>query len=344
MIVCNLRNLSSPVTGVQRYTQQIVSRFPADKIHVTTPPARWSSGARGHLWEQAALPLQLGGRLLWSPANTGPLSVGHQVLSVMDVSPLDHPERLGPAFAKWYAFMMPRLIRKVRKVITISEFSRSRILHHVPSAAGKICVTPLAADDRFRPEPRGSCRAHERLGLPSQHYLVALGSLEPRKNLKRLFDAWRAVQHRVDKDVWLVIAGEAGKASVFGDNPLGELPPRTHLTGRVDDDMLPALYAGAIASVYVSLYEGFGLPALEAMSCATPVVASNATAIPEVVGDAAVLVDPLDSDSIGDALADIVSDQALRGRLADAALARSRDFSWEKTAAATWAVLNEAAA
>jgi glycosyltransferase involved in cell wall biosynthesis len=272
------------------------------------------------------------------------LSVENQVLSVMDTSPLDHPERLGPAFAKWYAFLMPRLIRRVRNVITISEFSRSRILHHVPAAAGKICVTPLAADDRFRPLAQGSRLAFQRLALPTPHYLLALGSLEPRKNLKRLFEAWRAVQNRVDKDVWLVVAGEAGKATVFGENHLGALPPRTRLTGRVDDEVLPALYGGAIASVYVSLYEGFGLPALEAMSCATPVVVSNTTAIPEVVGDAGLLVDPLDSDSIGEALVSVVSDQVLRTRLADAALTRSRHFSWEKTAAATWAVLNEATA
>lgn len=331
------------MTGVQRYTSEIVARFPADQLLRVAPDAAWSSGVRGHMWEQIKLPTQLGGRLLWSPANTGPLTVANQVLSVMDMSPLDNPERLSAKFAAWYGFLLPKLLRRVRTVLTISEFSRERILHHVPEIADRIRVTPLAADARFkRADAARVDMVRRKFGIPTPHYLIGLGSLEPRKNLPRLIEAWRIAQQRLPDDVSLVIAGGAGKSIVFGNHDVGELPPRTILTGRVDDDDLPALYSGAIASIYVSLYEGFGLPPLESMSCGTPVIASNAGAIPEVVGDSAILVDPLDIESIADGVVKMVDDTAMQQYLRELALKRATLFNWDETARLTWAGLQEA--
>ncbi len=343
MIAWNARNLSNPITGVQRYTQEIVARLPAEALKRLEPGLSWSSGIRGHIWEQFALPGTLGSRLLWSPANTGPLAVRNQLLSVMDMSPLDNPERLSPKFAAWYGFLLPRLMRRVRSILTISEFSRARILHHVPEIADRVRVTPLAADPRFAPSaPDATADLRQRLGLPTPHYLVALGSLEPRKNLPRLIEAWRIAQSQIPDDISLVIAGGAGKAIVFGSQDFGTLPDRTILTGRIDDADLPALYTGAVASIYVSLYEGFGLPPLESMSCGTPVVASNAGSIPEVVGDTAALVDPLDTESIAHGIVRIVGDSGYRSELAQKALARSRLFNWDETARMTWMSLKEA--
>lgn len=342
MIAWNARTLANPVTGVQRYTQEIVSRLPVEALEQIEPERAWSSGIRGHTWEQFALPRKLGNRPLWSPANTGPLAVDNQVLSVMDMSPLDHPERVSRQFAYWYGFLLPRLMRRVRTILTISEFSRERILYHVPEVADRIRVTPLAADQRFAPASSDAVAdVRRRMNIPTQHYLVALGSLEPRKNLPRLLKAWRIAQERLPDDVSLVIAGGAGKSIIFGNREFGTLPGRTILTGRVNDNDLPALYSGALGSIYVSLYEGFGLPPLESMLCGTPVVAANAGAIPEVVGDTAALVDPLDEEAIAAGIIAIVDDATYRETLAKRARERAFQFSWNETARLTWASLKE---
>src|SRR6202034_3968413 len=200
-----------------------------------------------------------------------------------------------------------------------------------------------AADARFAPLDSASIlAAHKALSIPSPHYLLALGSLEPRKNLSRLLAACAQIEAKLWKDVWLVIAGGKGNKLVLGDISFEKLPPRVHLTGRVADDLLPALYSGALGSVYISLYEGFGLPPLEAMACGTPVLTSNVASLPEVVGDAAITVDPLNVDAIADALSRLVEDSALRAALRSAGLAQAARFNWDETARATWKVLHEA--
>jgi len=341
MVVCNIRSLSSVLTGVQRYTSELLIRFDSNCINVK--PDRSAHGVYGHLWEQFVLPFRLNSQLLWSPSNTGPLSVEKQVVSIMDVSPLDHPEWSSRKFSAWYQFLLPRLINRTRAVLTISEFSKQRILHYCPHAESKVHVTLLAADSRFQPVAQdGIAKAVRQLGIPSPYYLVALGSLEPRKNLQTLLQAWQQIQSRLPEDVWLVLAGAKGKSLVFGNQSFNDLPPRVHLTGHVSDALLPALYSGAMASVYLSHYEGFGLPPLEAMSCGTPVLTSNTTSLPEVVGDAALTVDPLDVEAVGVNLTRIVDDSALRDTLHQRGLARARLFSWDKTAQQTWAVLKQA--
>ena len=341
MIFCNTRNLSGNLTGVQRYTQEIVSRL--DGRLVCTAPETSLNGIRGHLWEQFVLPTKLGSNLLWSPSNTGPLSVEKQVVSIMDVSPLDHPEWSSRKFSSWYQFLLPRVIHRARAVITISEFSRQRILHYCPKAAGKVHVTLLAADSRFKPITQdGINEAISQMGIPSPHYILALGSLEPRKNLKTLLQAWQQIQSDLPADVWLVLAGAKGKALVFGDQSFDNLPPRVHLTGHVPDELLPALYSGAMATVYLSYYEGFGLPPLEAMSCGTPVLTSNTSSLPEVVGDAALLVDPLDVDAVSFNIVRMIDDRALRETLSHKGLAQAKRFNWDKTAQQTWDVLKMA--
>lgn len=341
MIFCNTRNLSGNLTGVQRYTQEIASRLVDRLKHIA--PETPLHGFRGHLWEQFVLPRKLDGHLLWSPSNTGPLSVENQVVSIMDVSPLDHPEWSSRKFSSWYQFLLPRLIHRIRAVITISEFSKQRILHYCPKAADKVHVTLLAADSRFMPIAQdGINEVISQMGIPSPHYIVALGSLEPRKNLKNLLQAWQRIQSKLPTDVWLVLAGAKGKSLVFGDQSFDDLPPRVHLTGHVPDELLPALYSGAMASVYLSYYEGFGLPPLEAMSCGTPVLTSNTSSLPEVVGDAALLVDPLDVEAVSFNLVRMVEDSALRESLRQKGLAQAKRFDWDKTAQQTWEVLKMA--
>ncbi len=206
-----------------------------------------------------------------SPSNSGPLVVEKQVVTLLDVVPLDHPEWLNPKFAAWYQFLTPRLVKRVRSILTISEFSKKRIVAHCPLSESKVQVVHIGVDERFRPiDAHFVEQMRKKLAIPSVHYLVALGSLEPRKNLVRLLRAWASIVGRIPNDVWLVIAGAQGRRLVFGDVSFESLPPRVHLTGHVPDELLPALYSGAIAAPYLSIYEGFGLPPLEAMACGTP--------------------------------------------------------------------------
>ncbi|HPU78519.1 MAG TPA: glycosyltransferase family 1 protein, partial [Thermosynergistes sp.] len=168
-------------------------------------------------------------------------------------------------------------------------------------------------------------------------------TIEPRKNLQRLLEAWCVICQKLPQDVWLVVAGAKGRESIFRDASFNDLPPKVYMAGHVPDEHLPALYSGALFFAYVSLYEGFGFPPLEAMACGTPVLTSNVTSIPEVVGDAALMVDPYDVEAIADGIKRLVEDSSLRAELSRRGIARAKMFTWDKTAELTWKVLEEAA-
>lgn len=338
MIVCNTRNLGAKLTGVQRYTSAVLEHLPLpiDRIE----PSRPLPGMTGHAWEQLVLPWQLRGRLLWSPSTSGPLTVDKQVISLMDMSIFDHPEWFSGAYVRWYRYLMPQLVGRSRAVITISEFSKRRILHHFPHAQGKVHVTPLGFDDRFRPREPGEVSPRlADLQLPPGPYLLCLGSVTARKNVSQILKAWALAAHRLPGSPWLVFVGDRPDARIFGDHQLQAIPERVFFTGHVADRYLPYLYAGAVASVYVSLYEGFGLPPLESMASGTPVVASETTAMPEVVGDAAALVDPTSAEAISIAIEKLVTDTAHRDALRQQGLRRAAGFSWRRTAALTADIL-----
>jgi glycosyltransferase involved in cell wall biosynthesis len=183
----------------------------------------------------------------------------------------------------------------------------------------------------------------ERLGI-TQPYVLFVGTVQPRKNLQRLIRAFAHVvaaglPHR------LVIVGRMGWLTepIRAEVVALDLTDRIHFAGYVPDDDLPALYCGADAFAFPSLYEGFGMPVLEALACGVPVVASDTTSLPEIVGDAGVLIDPLDEAAIGDALVRVLADASLRARLAVAGPERAAHFSWERCARETLAVLEGAA-
>jgi len=342
-IVVNVRSLTAHLSGVQRYVGELCARF-GEKLQ-SVAPTKPLQGIRGHVWEQCWLPAKIHSRLLWSPANTGPLFLRHQVVTVHDVAALDHPEWFSPKFSGWYRWMVPRLVRSACQVIAVSEFTKNRLAEVVGVDRSKIEVIPNGVDQRFRlctPEEVAAVR--EQLRIPSQRYVLSLGTLEPRKNLRGQLEAWSRCVGRVPAETWLVVAGGVGQRHIFSGMNAGPVPDRVHFAGFVPDANLPALYSGSLALLYPSFYEGFGLPALEAMASGTVPIVSNSTALPEVVADGALTVDPCDSESIAEALALLVTKPQMRLELRERAMRRARAFNWERTAARTWQVLSHASA
>jgi glycosyltransferase involved in cell wall biosynthesis len=224
--------------------------------------------------------------------------------------------------------------RHAAAIIAISEQSRrdfQRFLH-VPD--DRITVIYGAADERFHPEiPREEIERVKRAHGIDGDYILSVGTTEPRKNILRLVSAFRALEQRGLKHK-LVIVGERGWLS----DPLYEfvtqegMKDRVLFTGYVNDQDLPPLYAGATVFVFPSLYEGFGLPVVEAMACGAPTITSNRSSLPEVAGDAALLVDPEDEGQIQNALQRLLEDKTLRQELSERAIDQSKKFSWEQSA------------
>jgi glycosyltransferase involved in cell wall biosynthesis len=262
------------------------------------------------------------------------------VITICDVTPLLFPGTHGRMNVWHHRFALPEILRRADRIVTISECSKRDIVRMYGVAAEKVTVTLLAADERFRLNPAGAPgTAVAELPRP---YILNVGTLEPRKNLDGLLRAFAAAR-RQGLSQALVITGARG----WGKSRLAPLVAELGIadavvfTGFVEDGDLPHLYAGADFFVYPSLYEGFGLPPLEAMACGTPVVTANCSSLPEVTGDAALLVDPRSEAELAAAMLRLAGDLDLRQDLRQRGLARAAEFSWAKTVATTWQVYQE---
>lgn len=340
-VVVNARCLGRPITGVERYTREITRRL-GDRVRLSRPRTN-AQGLRGHLWEQLALPRAVNGDVLWSPANTGPIGVSRQVLTIHDLSPIEHPEWFTPRFAAWYRYLLPRLARRVRRVLTVSQFTRSRLIERLGLPEDRVVVIPNGVDESFRPRrpgqhDDGDDAVLRRYGIEGP-YVLTVASLEPRKNLPGLLRAWELASPATDA-VTLVIVG--GLVRSFPAPRFARVPHGVRLVGTVKEGELHALYRCALGFALPSAYEGFGLTALEAMASGTPVVASTVAALPEVVGDAAISIDPFDAGSIADGLRRLLVDAELRESCRRRGLERARQFSWDRSARLVWQALEEA--
>lgn len=342
-VVMNADIFLAPLTGVPRYVREI-SPLLETWVEPLVPrlPTRRTRGLR-LLWEQLRLPHRLAGRLLWSPAGTGPLSVRRQVVTIHDLAILDHPQWFNPRLVRWHRYLLPRLLPKVSHVIAVSEFTRSRVLALTRTAPERVTTVLHGIAARFAPQTGEAIRrVRQALQLPERPYLLFLGTLEPRKNLTGLLAAWAAARAAAPQTV-LVVAGQEGRRSVFARHGIPPSPEAAIFLGRVPDEHLPGLYAGALAVAYLSLYEGFGFPPLEAMRCGAPVIASKTTAVGEVVGAAALTVCPDDTAAVARGLRQILTDQELRRRLMAAGLQHASCFTWDRAAAATREILQSSA-
>ena len=329
-------------TGLQRYAEELIARMGGG--FEVVEPGRKLTGAAGHAWEQMILPLRTRGGLLWSPCNTGPVAVRRQVVTIHDLFPLDHPEWFANNFALAYRAVMPRLMRRAQRLIAVSEYTKRQIVAAVPEAKGKTTVIHSGIGSQFHPQSiQATEQAAHAAGLPSRNYMLSVSSVEPRKNVARMLQGWRRALPELPHDLWLVLAGQRGKASVFGAGDFGPAPERVFFTGYVPDSLLPGLYAGAQAFVFPSLAEGFGFPPLEAMACGTPVLTSNNSSLLEVCGGAAWLVNPLNADEIARGIHGLSADASLRRSLRERGLTRAGQFSWDRTAWRTATLIEEAA-
>ena len=225
----------------------------------------------------------------------------------------------------------------------ISEATERDLVERFPAARGKTSAIPLAADGRFRTgHPAAEiAAARERHALPGR-FVLGVGTLEPRKNLVRLIDAWGAVPEAVRDGAPLVLVGPKGWEVEEIERRAGAAGVRT--LGFVPDEDLALLYAACTAFAYPSLYEGFGLPVLEALASGAPTVTARVSSLPEVAGDAALLVDPRDTEAIAAALGRLLTDDGLRERLRAAGPRRAAGFSWARTAAGYADLLRRVAA
>jgi glycosyltransferase involved in cell wall biosynthesis len=337
LVQVNGRYLAQRVTGVQRYAREIVGRL-SDRLQVIAPRAL-ARGVCGHLWEQTVLPWKLGRGVLWSPCATGPLAIASQVVTIHDCAFFDCPDGFTPSFVRWYQYLVPRLARRAARILTVSSFSRDRICELFRIAPEKVIIAPNGVSTHWRPAMKQDVvNIRARLGL-EQPYVLYVGSIEPRKNLQRLLESWQQLG-AAKSGLTLLLVGAQGR--VFRDASFDQLPGDVRTTGFLPDADLRSLFTDAEAFVFPSLYEGFGLPVLEAMACGTPVLCSQAAALPEVAGDAALLVDPLDTESIADGLRRILTDHELRQTLRQRGFRRVAEFSWDATAQRVWDVLTTA--
>ena len=234
-------------------------------------------------------------------------------------------------------YFYPRL-NLASHFITISEASRQEMVKHLGLPLNKITVTYLGLDDYFKPvtgDALTSALSH--YGLQAGSYILYVGTLEPRKNITTVLQAYALLPKRIQSNYPLVLAGGKGWLMEKLEDEIRRLDiaSTTVLTGYVPSQHLPALYSGATVFVYPSLYEGFGLPPLEAMACGTPVITSNVSSLPEVVGNAGILVNPHDVKRIKEEIERVIEDSSHRTMLSKLGLERSRRFTWEDCAGQT---------
>lgn len=260
------------------------------------------------------------------------------VATVMDAIPLIHPEWIRQNYKALKSWLFTRSVQKADHLITISEHSKQDLVTHLGIAAEKISVTPLGVDPVYfqRIDTPIRDQVLEKHGLKPGFFLF-VGTLQPRKNLQRVLQAFQTLPTEVRKENPLVIVGRDGWANEDLLPQLKALEERGEgrwLSYLPQSDVL-ALLQSAGALVFASLYEGFGLPVIEAFAAQCPVIASNTTSLPEVTGDAAWSVDPLDADSIAAAMLDVLQNDELRARRIELGLTRARHYSWDECARQT---------
>ncbi len=272
---------------------------------------------------------------------------GPCVVTIHDLSFILYPGTLPRERLRYIERYFHLRVASARRIITVSAATKREIVRLLGIAPERIAVTPLGVGPRFQPLASDIVRPMlAKRGLTAGQYILYVGTLEPRKNIIRLLEAYSAVPPNIRRGHPLVLVGGVGWRMERLDDEIRRLRLDGNVVkpGYVSDNDLVALYNGATVFVYPSLYEGFGLPPLEAMACGAPVIASNVSSIPEVVGDAAILVDPQDVDSLRTRLEELIANPELCAVYRDRGFEQARKFSWKRCAEQTLAVYEDAIA
>jgi len=343
--------------GIGRYTRELVqvlaAEWPAAQYRLfvanarraalpplpgqnfSWQPTRLSERWLARLWYRLRLPLAIN---RW----TGPLHLFHApdfflppvdaatrtIVTVHDLSFVRHPESVMPGMSQHLNTWVPRSVQRADHVIAVSEATRQDLMELYHTPPGKISVLYHGVTPEFAPVTSAARLndVRQKYNLGQNPFILSVGTLQPRKNYQRLIQALA----QLEADVSLVIVGGRGwqVEPILAEIERQKLAARVHLPGFVADADLPALYSAAALFVYPSLYEGFGLPVLEAMACGAPVIAANRSALPEVVGNAGLLIDPYNVDELAAAINRLLGDGSLRAQLATAGRAQAAQFTW----------------
>jgi glycosyltransferase involved in cell wall biosynthesis len=266
------------------------------------------------------------------------------VVTIHDLSPFLFTQtfrKVNRAYTQW---AIKVACRRATRILAVSEFTKREIVRWLHVAPERIVVTYDAAEPRFRPIGAAEVEAfRRRAGLP-ERFILFVSTLEPRKNVPTLLDAYARIARSTDAP--LIVGGGKGwlYEPIFAKAESLGLGDRVRFVGFIDNDDLPLWYAAATVFTLPSLYEGFGMGLLEAMACGTPIVTTTSSSLPEVAGDAGLQVPPTDADALGAALLRVLSDADLRAEMRERGLRQARRFSWRETAERTLAVYQDAAA
>jgi len=310
------------------------------KVHVVKLPGLLLSSRYGKiaalmrfLWNTFYYPFQARQfDLLISPTTHGSFLLNNQVITIHDLLSLRY-NNISRHQRFYFKYLLPKLVSRAKLIVTVSETTKKDVIHFLNCPEEKVKVIYNGYDHtRYFFENNNSQAISKEYGV--SNYLLAVGPTYPHKNFDRLINAYNSLDASLKKDHPLVIAG--GKKSYRSYlkelvNKLG-LQANVHFLGYVPVDLMPSLYREATALVFPSLYEGFGIPLLEAMACGCPVIASGTSSIPEVCGDAAMYFDPSSEDQIAVSIQKVLGDKSLRSLLIANGLQQSSKFSWEKTA------------
>ena len=344
-IYINARFLTQKITGVQRFAIEISKELKKmdDQVKFVSPVKVIHNdianelgvipigSSTSHFWEQISLPRYLkriGSPLLVNLCNTAPLFYSNKVVTIHDVAYKLFPENFSLPFRTYYNFLVPRILQSSRKIITVSNFSKREILKHYKVEENKVDVIYNAVYNKFTPSEKENC----------EKYILGVSSLSKHKNFDMLVKSFNKIKN---KNLKLYIVGEKNRNLNYILTQGHNVNSNVIFTGRVSDQELVELYSNAACFVFPSLYEGFGIPPLEAMASGTPVVASNAASIPEVCGDAALYFDPLDMEDIAEKILKIIQNDNMKKALIHKGFKQIKKYSWEKSANKMINVINK---
>lgn len=313
-------------TGVENYTKNLLNAIKKIGINVNIAAPKLKNRYLAHLWTHLVLPFK-GGEVLFCPANIAPLFVPKSkklVVTIHDVAFLSYPKSFSSFFRIYYRLMMPFVVRRADKIITVSQYSQYEIERYYPGAVGKIDVVYLGVEKEFKKIEN----------IKKKNQLLYVGSMNERKNFIGVLAAFELLDR---DDYELLMVGNFSSNFMIEESSINVVTnakqsKKVEFKNSVCNEELVRIYNESKLLIFPSFYEGFGLPVLEAMACGTPVICSDASSLPEVGGDVVMYCNPDDVSDIKEKIVSILDDENLQKEMSEKGLTRARGFSWEKSA------------